>query len=171
MVLEIESLTFVEICLLVELIFASIFNRYLLLITYLITNPVRTIPLNNITYTAVSSVFLHHWVFVYGLPKVVLSDNGTKFNSQFFTEFVLICVSKNFYTTTYNLNCNGKFYIFNRTILSALRHYVSDHPKKWDQFTDALTFSYNTHVQCTTNLAQLQRAPQYGTLCNYSTRL
>ena len=57
---------------------------------------------------------------------------------------------KNLFTTTYHPQTNGQIERFNRTILAAIRHYVADHPKDWDLFTDALTFAYNTQVHTST---------------------
>ena len=53
---------------------------------------------------------------------------------------------------------------FSRTILSALRKYIGDHPKDWGLFSDAVTYAYNTQVHRTTNIAPfelvLARAPR-----------
>ena len=45
---------------------------------------------------------------------------------------------------------------FNRTILSALRHYVAEHPWDWDLFSDALTYAYNTQAHASTMLAPFE---------------
>lgn len=73
--------------------------------------------------------------------------------------------SKIVYTKTYNPKFNRQVERFNPTILAALRHYIINHPKEWDQFTDALTFSYNTQVLRITKLEPLElvlsRTPPY----------
>ena len=45
---------------------------------------------------------------------------------------------------------------FNSTILSSLRHYVAEHPKDWDLFSDALTYAYNTHAYQSTSVAPVE---------------
>ena len=45
---------------------------------------------------------------------------------------------------------------FNRTILASLRHYVAEHPKDWDLFSDALTYAYNTQAHESTSVAPFE---------------
>ena len=49
----------------------------------------------------------------------------------------------NSYNTTYDPQTNKKLERYNRTILAVLRTYVTDGPKDWDLYTDALTYAYN----------------------------
>ena len=60
------------------------------------------------------------------------------------------------FTTTYHPQTNGQVERFNRTILSALRHYVAEHPRDWDLFSDALTYAYNTQAHASTMLAPFE---------------
>ena len=45
---------------------------------------------------------------------------------------------------------------FNRTIKSAIRSYLTDHPKDWDLYTGALTFAYNCQPHSSTALAPFE---------------
>ena len=58
---------------------------------------------------------------------------------------------KNLYTKTYHPQNNGQVERFSRTILTSLRHYVAEHPKDWDLFSDALTYAYNTQAHESTS--------------------
>ena len=131
-------------------------HHFLLVITDRFSKLVRTIPLRNITADAVAQAFIRDWVFVYGPPIQLLSDNGRQFTSRLFTEISRVLGIRNSFTTTYHPQCNGQVERFNRTILAALRHYIDDHPKDWDLFTDALTFAYNTQPHRSTNLAPFE---------------
>lgn len=59
-------------------------------------------------------------------------------------------------TTAYHPQTNGQTERYNRTIVSALRKFCSDHPRDWDLFTDALTFGYNSHVHTSTGLTPFE---------------
>lgn len=59
---------------------------------------------------------------------------------------------KNVFTTTYYPYANGQVEQFNCTILSALHHYVAEHPKDWYLFSAALTFACNYHVNNSTGV-------------------
>ena len=157
-------LEFVAIDILGELITSRRGYRYLLVITDRFSKLTRTVPLKRITAATVATAFVHHWVFTYGPPIKLLSDNGSQFTSKFFQNVCRILGVNNVFTTTYHPQTNGQAERFNRTILAALRHYVADHPRDWDLFTGAITFAYNSQVHRTTNLAPfelvLARAPK-----------
>lgn len=136
-------LEFISMDLLGELITTPRKNRWLLVITDRFTKLVCTVPLRRVSAAAVAKAFVHHWVFVYGPPLKVLADNGKQVTARLFQESFQILGIRNLFTTTYHPQTNGQVERFNRTILSALRHYVAEHPKDWDLFTDALTFAYN----------------------------
>ena len=131
-------------------------NKFLLVITDRFSKLVRTIPLRRITAMEIAKAFTHQWVFFYGPPLTLLSDNGPQFAAKLFIDICRIIGTKNRFTTTYHPQCNGQVERFNRTIINALRHCIADRPKEWDLFTDALTFAYNTQVHSTTGLSPFE---------------
>ena len=154
----------ISIDLLGDLITTKRNNRWLLVITDRFSKLVRTVPLKNVTAITVAEAFTKHWIFVYGPPVSVLSDNGKQFTAKFFQDVCRIIGIKNVFTTTYHPQTNGQVERFNRTILAALRHYVGDHPKDWDLYSDALTYAYNTQAHGSIGVAPfelvLSRAPE-----------
>ena len=94
--------------------------------------------------------FCTHWVFKYGPPRTLLSDNGPQFASKFFQAVCLQLGTKNVFTTAYHPQTNGQVERYNRTLLSMLRNYVNDNQDDWDVYASALTYAYNTHVHRTT---------------------
>jgi transposase InsO family protein len=125
-------------------------HQYILVIADRFSKLVRTIPLTTITTFTVASALYHHWVFVYGAPRLLLSDNGTQFNSKFFQACCQILGIHQKFTTAYHPQCNGQVERFNRTILSQLRKYIGEHQNDWDLFNGALTYAYNTQVHTST---------------------
>ena len=146
----------VSLDLLGELIRTPRGNRFLLVITDRFSKLVRSIPLKRITAYEVAKAFVTHWIFIYGPPRDVLTDNGGQFASRFFQDVCRIVGMKLRFTTTYHPQTNGQVERFNRTILAAIRHYAADHPKDWDLYTDALTFAYNTQVHSTTGVSPFE---------------
>jgi hypothetical protein len=51
---------------------------------------------------------------------------------------------------------NGQVERYNRTILNALRGYVSERQSDWDEFTSAITFSYNCKLLSSLGLAPFE---------------
>ena len=157
-------LEFVAIDIFGELITTKRGNLYILLISDRYSKFARTVPLNYITAAHIAQAFVHHWAFVYGLPFTLLSDSGTQFTARFFQNICRILGIRNVFTSTYQPQANDQVERFNRTLTSALRKYVGDHPKDWDLFSDVVTFAYNTQVHRTTKIAPfelvLARAPR-----------
>ncbi|CDF36419.1 unnamed protein product [Chondrus crispus] len=77
-------LEFVAIDILGELITTKRGNRYTPVISDQYSKLVRTVPLKKISAAHIAQAFVHHWVFVYGPPVKLLSDNGTQFTARFF---------------------------------------------------------------------------------------
>lgn len=127
-------------------------NKSLLEITDSYSKLLRTIHMKRISTLLVAQAFVHHWLFVYGPPQDLLSDNGIQFNERLFVDICRILGIKNQFTTTYHPQINGQVERFNRKILSALRRYVADHPTDWNLFTKALAYAYNTQPRTTTRL-------------------
>ena len=121
-------------------------NNHLLVITDRYTKLTRTVPLKNPSAKTTARAFCDFWAFVYGPPVTLLSDNGGHFVAKFFQDVCLTMGVKNLYTTAYHPRTNGQTERFNRTILSALRHYVNDDHRDWDDYTDILSYSYNTQT-------------------------
>ena len=60
------------------------------------------------------------------------------------------------YTTTYHPQSNGQAQRFDRTLLTSLRVYVSEHPKLWTEYLVAVTYAYNTEVHASTGLSPFE---------------
>ena len=131
-------------------------NQFILVVCDRFTKLVRTIPLRTITSLAVAQAFCYHWVFVYGMPKTLLSDNGTQFSSKFFQACCIELGIKQVFTTAYHPQCNGQVERFNRTIVSQLRAYVGEHQNDWDLYHGALTYSYNNQIHSSTGVTPFE---------------
>ena len=149
-------LEFVAIDILGELLRITRGKRLSLVISESFSKLVKTVPLERISAVEVAKAFLHHWILVYGPPLLLLADNGTKFISKLFQEICRLLGVKNLFTTTYQPQTNDQVERFNRTILVAIWHYVSDHRHDLDLFTDASTHAHNTQPQESTSIAPFQ---------------
>jgi hypothetical protein len=59
-------------------------NRFLLVIADRYTKVTRTVPLRTVTALSVARAFVDQWVYVYGPPVSLLTDNGPQFRANFF---------------------------------------------------------------------------------------
>ena len=145
-------------------------NKYLLVITDRFSKLTKTVPLKTVTSFNVATAFCRNWVFVYGPPVYLLSDNGGQFTSKYFSTICNILGVRNLYTSAYHPETNGQAERFNPTILSALRRYICEDATDWDQFSDAVTYGYNCQVHRITGVAPfelvLSRPPGHLSLEN-----
>jgi transposase InsO family protein len=114
-------------------------NRFLLVMVDRVSKLTRTVPLRTIIATEVAKIFVHEWYCVYGAPVIILTDNGTQFVSKFFQTVCRLLGVKQVFTTAYHPQTNGKCERFNRTILSALSHYISDNQDDGDELSYTAT--------------------------------
>ena len=125
-------------------------KTHLLVITDRYSKFPRTVALSKSMLFSVEAAFTHHWLFTYGPPRSVLSDNGPPFSNKFLQAACRILVIRNFFTTAYNPKSDGKTERYNSTFASALCAYVEDNLTDWDLYAPAVTFAYNTQVHSTT---------------------
>ena len=121
-------------------------NRFLLVITDRYSKVTKTVPLRIITALSVAKSFCDHWVFAYGAPVSLLTDNGPQFTAKFFQAVCAELGVKKVFTTAYHPQTNGQVERYNRTILAALRGYVARRQDDWDEYTSSLTYAYNCRV-------------------------
>ncbi|MDY7090545.1 MAG: RNase H-like domain-containing protein, partial [Actinomycetota bacterium] len=57
-------------------------NRYLLTIIDRFTRFVMAIPLKEISAVQVATAFVNNWIYLFGAPDKLLTDNGTQFTSE-----------------------------------------------------------------------------------------
>jgi hypothetical protein len=151
-----EPLEFVAIDLLGPLPKSPRGNQFLMVMCDRFSKLVRTVPLRSINSLAVAQAFCSRWVFVYGMPQKLLSDNGGQFNSKFFQACCIELGIKQVFATAYHPQFNGQVERFNRTILSQLRAYVGEHQNDWDLYHGALTFAYNNQIHTSTNVTPFE---------------
>ena len=125
-------------------------NKHLLVISCRFSKLIQLVPLRTITAYNVAVAFTTHWVFKYGPPKTLLSDNGSQFASRLFQAVCLELGTRNMFTSAYHPQTNGQVERFNRTFLDMVRNYVNENQSDWDVYAYALGYAYNTHVHRST---------------------
>jgi hypothetical protein len=133
-------------------------NRFLLVITDRYSKVTKTVPLRVVTALSVAKAFCDHWVFAYGAPISLLTDNGPQFTAKFFQAVCGELGVKKVFTTAYHPQANGQVERYNRTILSALRGYVARKQDDWDDFTSSLTYAYNCRVHSSLGMPPFELA-------------
>ncbi|MCP4991033.1 MAG: transposase family protein, partial [Colwellia sp.] len=82
-------------------------NRYALTIMDRFSKYGVIVPLADIRAITVVRALLEHWIYVYGAPKRLLSDNGTQFASVIWKIVMRTIKTKILFATAYNPEANG----------------------------------------------------------------
>ena len=124
--------------------------RFILVVTDRFTKLTYAFPLRHIKADDIAQMFVNEWVFKYGPPSELVSDNGSQFVSTLSQEVCTELSIENAFTTTYHPQTNGQAERFNRSLAAMLRCYVEDHPTEWPKYVRALCYAYNTSIHQTT---------------------
>jgi Integrase core domain len=119
-------------------------NRFPLVITYRFTKFTRAYPVSTTSAEAVARTFFDVWVASgYGIPNVLLTDNGSQFVAKFFQTFCRILGVKQVFMSAYRPSRNGHTERFNRTFIEFMGAYVSEQQRYWDEMAAIATYAYN----------------------------
>ena len=132
-------------------------KRFLLVTTDRFSKLTAVVPLRNVNAYSTAVAFCEAWLFKYGPPKTLLSDNGKQFASRFFLSLCQLLGVTNAFTSAYHPQASGQVERYNRAILSMLRCYVEEHQNDWDRYASALTYAYNNHVHRSTGITPFER--------------
>jgi transposase InsO family protein len=88
-----------------------------------------------------------------GMPRVILSDNGPQFISEFWKQIFTLLGAGIRFTSTYHPVSNGGQEKFNKTLIEALRTYVSHRHDNWDECLLYFEFVYNNSVNPATDMS------------------
>ena len=119
------------------------------------------IALKGTTAEHVAELFLTHVYRTQGMPKVLLSDKDSKFISLFWERLFQLLGTKLKYSASYHHQSNGQVERVNKTLVEALRTFVSDtrggiHPKEWPRRLVMFEFAYNSSAHATTGYAPFE---------------
>ena len=77
-----------------------------------------------------------------GVPREILSDQGSQFISEVTKEMCRLLSLKQLVTTPYHRMCNGLVEEYNGTLKTMIRRMASERPKDWDRYIRPLLFAY-----------------------------
>lgn len=98
------------------------------------------------TARSVADAFLQYVVYRHGVPRELVTDQGSQFLSEFFAYLCKALQVTQVATTPYHHSVNGMPERLHRFIGQALQAYVNTHHSNWDQFLAPLAFAYRTAV-------------------------
>ncbi|CAJ2652108.1 unnamed protein product [Trifolium pratense] len=111
-------------------------NRYLIVAVDYFTKWVEAEPLSDITSLRILRFFKRNVLARFGIPQVVVTDNGTQFTDKDFQAFLVALGTKQHFTSVEHPQTNGQAEAANRVILRGLRRRLDQNKKKWVEDLD-----------------------------------
>ena len=121
-------------------------NELLLVMSDRFTKLTAVVPLKRITDNSVARAFVDNWVYKYGPPAILLSDNGKQVREQVFHCYLPNIRHLNCFHHYVPPTCERSSQALQQNSLICNRRYVSEELDDWDQYCNALTFAYNCQV-------------------------
>ena len=125
-------------------------NKYILVCTDYLSKFAITQATPNCSAETAAKFLVERVILQYGVPKQLITDQGTHFMSNVFRTVAARCGAKHITTTTYHPQSNGLTERFNATLVGSLSTYVNQQQTDWDEYLPYATFAYNTATQAST---------------------
>lgn len=124
-------------------------NVYALSIQDSLSKFVRFIPIKDKYAETVAEAFVNDWITYLGIPKIILTDNGTEFCNELMKNLAKIFKIKHITTSVAHPQSNGSV----ERIHGRLKEYlntVNFERENWDEALKFAGFCYNTTIHSTT---------------------
>lgn len=129
--------------------------KYILVVCDYATRYPEAFPLRRITAQAVSQALLQLFSRM-GIPKEIITDQGTAFLSQTLKQVYHLLGIKGIKTTPYHPQTDGLVERYNQTLKSMIRKFVAEDGKDWDRWLPYLMFSYREVPQASTGFSPFE---------------
>ena len=106
-------------------------KRYIMTMIDRGTSWVEAIPIYDITTDMIIRTFEREWISRFGVPEIVITDQGTQFESEKFSNFCKIMGIERKRTTAYHPQSNGKIERWHRAMKNSIRAASEDSSKMW----------------------------------------
>ena len=121
-------------------------RRYLLTAVDHLTGWAEAIPIASKKIAAVWDAFNTNIVARYGVPAVIITDNGGEFTAKPFENWLREWGISHKLTSPYHPQTNGKTERFNGTIQKLLLKLSGGNPRHWSDFISEALYGYRTTV-------------------------
>ncbi|UYV84885.1 K02A2.6-like, partial [Cordylochernes scorpioides] len=119
-------------------------NKYILVIMDYFTKWPVAVPIPDQEASTLSEALLQDWVCIFGVPRILHSDQGRNFESNIFQELCRRLNIEKTRTTPLHPQSDGMVERFNRTLTQHLTVFVNKNQRDWDQHLPMLLMAYRS---------------------------
>ena len=131
-------------------------NTFVLVMTDAFTKVVRLAAIPDKAATTVAKAILDGWIYIYGVPKTILTDNGLEFCNQLNEALWESLGIEHKRTTPFHPQTNSSAEVFNKTIQHYLTTTLTEAEANhldWEWLLGPLMLSFNTAVHKSTRVS------------------
>ncbi|KAK5854605.1 hypothetical protein PBY51_004785 [Eleginops maclovinus] len=129
--------------------------RFVLVLVDYATRYPEAVPLRNISAKSVAQA-LFHIISRVGIPKEILTDQGTSFMSRTLRELYELLGVRSIRTSVYHPQTDGLVERFNKTLKNMVRKFVHEDSRNWDKWLDPLLFAVREVPQSSTGFSPFE---------------
>ncbi len=130
-------------------------HRFALVLVDYATRYPEAVALRNISAKSVAEA-LFSMISRVGIPKEILTDQGTAFMSRTIRELYELLGIKSIRTSVYHPQTDGLVERFNRTLKTMIRKFVHEDAKNWDKWLEPLLFAVREVPQASTGFSPFE---------------
>ncbi len=130
-------------------------HRFALVLVDYATRYPEAVALRNISAKSVAEA-LFSMISRVGIPKEILTDQGTAFMSRTIRELYELLGIKSIRTSVYHPQTDGLVERFNRTLKTMIRKFVHEDAKNWDKWLEPLLFAVREVPQASTEFSPFE---------------
>ena len=130
-------------------------NRYVLVLCDFATRYPEAIPVRSMESTVIAEELMTIFSQV-GMPRELLSDQGTNFTSELMADLYRLLGIRKLRSSPYHPEGNGLVERFNGTLKSMLQKFAADEPESWDKYIPYLLFAYQEVPQASTGFSPFE---------------
>ena len=131
-------------------------NKYILTLQDDLSKYSLAIPIQNAETETVAKKFVEYFISKFGIPKSLVTDQGTNFTSKLFQDLCKLFKITKLQTSAYHPQSNGALERSHQTLKDYLRHFIKPTQTDWDEWVHLAIFSYNTSVHSSTKLTPFE---------------
>ena len=120
------------------------------------TKWVEAKPLATITEKSICTFIWRNIICRYGIPRVLVSDNGKQFDNSAFRNFCLELGIKNHYSSPAHPQVNGQVEVTNRTLLKIIKTRLEGAKGIWPNELPSVLWAYRTTARTPTGETPFQ---------------
>jgi len=110
-------------------------------------------PMKGETAKETAEAFVNSVVTRHGPPKIIVTDRGANFRSEFFAELTRILRVKHKFSTPQSPQTSGTVERIHRSLRSIISILVREYGKEWDELIHMVAYALRTHIHSSTGVS------------------